>query len=289
LAPMLMRSADSLRLIRHASIGRDGYAVLPHLLSRSDVRALRARVPGLRATRAVGACKRPNNTFVPLRWDDAPVVTVLRDRVRARRIQIASCATDLRWISGYLSIKDPRSGALWWHQDWWCWSHSVTRRAEAAQVALVCYLADTTVSTGALRLLPGSHLESRSIHGILPAAHRDEACALSAGHPVTADQPGQVTLQLRAGDAVVFDYRLLHGTHPNTAEHRRDALILNFAPAWRDLPKDVRAHLIGGLALPDPSERVSAGERLGELLPRYAGAPRDLALSRDAPTEFVHG
>jgi hypothetical protein len=29
-------------------------------------------------------------------------------------------------ISGYLSVKEPRTGALDWHQDWWCWDHPVS-------------------------------------------------------------------------------------------------------------------------------------------------------------------
>jgi hypothetical protein len=73
-----------------ASISHDGYALLPRLLSRSEVRALWEPVPGLRATRAVGACERPNNILVPLRWDDASVVSVLSDNARVRRIRIAS-------------------------------------------------------------------------------------------------------------------------------------------------------------------------------------------------------
>lgn len=260
--------------------------MLPRLLSGREVRALREPVLDLQATRSVGACERPNNTLIPLRWDDAPITTVLTDGDRKRRIRVASGGDDLRWISGYYSIKDPRSGPLWWHQDWWCWDHPVTRQARAVQIALLCYLDDTTVTTGALRVLPGSHLRSAPVHAVLADAYRDAACPSEPGHPATEDQPGQVTLELRAGDAVVLDYRLLHGTHANAAERRRDCLILNFAPSWRHLPEDVRAHLIGGLALPDAGERTTALASLGELLPQYGGVQHDLALVRDAPTRF---
>ena len=86
----------------------------------------------------------------------------------------------------------------------------------------------------------------------------------------------------------LLDYRLLHGTHPHAGDHRRDCLVLNFAPSWRLLPDDVRAHLIGGLALPDEAERPHAIAALGDLVPAYAGPQRDLTLSRDAPAEFAH-
>ncbi len=61
------------------SFRRDGYCLLPQLLSSAEVDALRDTVPRLRLDRPVGTCKRPHNTLVPLRWDDAPVMTVLRD------------------------------------------------------------------------------------------------------------------------------------------------------------------------------------------------------------------
>jgi hypothetical protein len=64
--------------------------------------------------------------------------------------------------------------------------------------------------------------------------------------------PSRVTLAVRAGDAVVIDYRLLHGTHPNRRGSRLDP-----TPAW------------------------AAG-----LLPRFDGARCDLPLNRVPPTEF---
>ncbi len=270
------------------SLSADGYVRLPHFLSSHEVGAVREPIRGLRAARAVGACERPNNTLVPLRWNDTAVGTVLRDARRVARLRTGSSGTDLRWISGYCSIKDPQSGPLWWHQDWWCWNHAVTRETEAAQVALLCYLDDTTTTTGALRVLPGSHLRSHRIHEVLPAAHRDAAHASEPGHPVTSDQRDQVSLEVGAGDAVLLDYRLLHGTHANASDRRRDCLILNFAPSWGRLPDDVRAHLIGGLALPTGVERAAAAAALGDLLPRYQGVQRDLTPARDAPAAFQH-
>jgi hypothetical protein len=48
----------------------------------------------------------------------------------------------------------------------------------------------------------------------------------------------------------------------------------------------VRAHLIRGPGLPTTDERTSA-RRLAGLLPTYDGTPRDLPLTRDAPTTFA--
>jgi ectoine hydroxylase-related dioxygenase (phytanoyl-CoA dioxygenase family) len=159
---------------------------------------------------------------------------VLRDPARCDAIAAAAGGDDLRWISGYVTAKDPGSEALDWHRDWWCWDHPVSRRPAAAQIAVVVYLTATDERSGALRVVPGSHL---------------------------ARGAGEVTLRARPGDAVVLDYRLLHGTHPNAAATRRDAVLLSFAPSWRDLPDDVRGHLIQHLALPGDGETVPRGVR----------------------------
>lgn len=277
------RRSDSYARPVNSSLARDGFVVLPRLLRGTEVASMRATVPALRANRAVGSCERPNNTLVPLRWNDGAVMTALTDAERIVRVTRAATGHDLRWTSGYLSLKDPRSGPLWWHQDWWCWDHPVSWWPTAPQVALICSLDDTSSTRGALRVLPGSHRTSTDLHAELPEGHREPD--LPAGHRVLCDHAEQVTITTQVGDAVLLDYRLLHGTHPNADQARRECLILNFAPSWRDLPDDVRAHLIRGPGLPTTDERTSA-RRLAGLLPTYDGTPRDLPLTRDAPTTF---
>src|SRR5882757_6160021 len=197
-----------MRRIGQRSFASAGFVVLPGLLSAVCLR--QARVAADRAVAAPDglSCERPNNTLVPLRWDSPLVELMLGE---SDRIAEAVEARDLRWISGYVSVKDPHSPPLWWHQDWWAWDHPVSFQREAAQVAVLCYLSDTTVDTGALRVIPGSHVASVPLHRVLPEAHSDDSTALDLAHPAMTDDPDQVTFELRAGDAVVADYRLLHG------------------------------------------------------------------------------
>jgi ectoine hydroxylase-related dioxygenase (phytanoyl-CoA dioxygenase family) len=192
----------------------------------------------------------------------------------------------LRWVSGYVSTKEPRTPPLWWHQDWWCWNHPVTLRPAAAQVALLCYLTDTNQDNGALRLLPGSHRASVPLHAALRDTHAQDA-ELALDHVALSDQVGQVTLSARAGDAIVLDYRLLHGTHPNLSADRRDCLLLSFTPSWRGLDADIRAHLIQHLAQPTDDERPGRSSWHAELLPSFEGVRADLGLNREAPTRFA--
>jgi hypothetical protein len=268
------------------SLDVDGFVQLPAFLQAEELTALRAMLA--RATLSVdGACERPHNTLLPLRWNDPIVSLVLGDADRVAMLRERIAAGDLRWISGYVSIKEPRTPPLWWHQDWWCWDHAVSFRSAPVQIALLVYLSDTDSGNGALRVLPGSHLRSSPIHALLPEAHGEHAAQLDAAHPAIADLPGQLTLALRAGDAVALDYRLLHGTHANTSDTRRDALLLTFAPSWAELPDDVRGHLIQHPGLPCAADAERAGQPWhAELLPRWQGQRATLTLNRDAPKQF---
>ena len=263
---------------------RDGYAILDGFVAGDELEPVRAEERLLQMPSGP-ACERPHNTLVPLRWDDAVVGGVLADEHRMRRLAAAVGAADLRWISGYLSLKEPHSPPLWWHQDWWCWDHPVSYRPEAPQVALLCYLSATSDRNAALRVLPGSHHHAGALHACLPEAHADESGALPPSHPALRDDPGQVTLALAAGDAVAIDYRLLHGTHANATAARRDCLLLTFAPAWRALPPEIRGHLIQHPAL--PADREPTPDWAQRVLPRYDGPRGDLALNRAAPADLA--
>jgi Phytanoyl-CoA dioxygenase (PhyH) len=266
---------------------RDGFTVLYRFLDEVEVKDARVGVEEVvAAPRLCGACTRPHNTLLPLRWNDSVVRLVLASSARVWALAEAVAATDPKWISGYVSVKEARSPALWWHQDWWCWDHPVSFRRPASQIAVLCYLTATEVGSGALRVLPGSHHRSLPIHACLPERHAESAEALEVGHTAMTDQPGEVTLSLAAGDAAVIDYRLLHGTHGNDRDLRRDCILLSFAPSWRDLPADIRGHLIQHPAQPGDGERPPAGGWEDELLPRFDGVPKSLQVNRTPPLVF---
>jgi hypothetical protein len=263
-----------------------GFTLLPGLVVAAELEHLCALADAKLREPLPAGCERPHNTLAPLRWNDRLVASVLGCEQIVQRIAAASDAGDLRWISGYVSVKDGSSPPLGWHQDWWCWTHPVSFRARPCQIAVLCYLADTGATSGALRVLPETHRRSVELHAALA-----DAVAEGSENVYDAvaqrDQPGQRTLAVAAGDAVAIDYRLLHGTHANETATRRDCLILNFAPDWSDLPDEMRAHLIRHPALPQAG-RATKGA-LARLLPDYDGAPRDLPLARTAPDEFATG
>ena len=95
------------------------------------------------------------------------------------------------------------------------------------------------------------------------------------------------TFDLGPGDLVVLDYRVAHATTANATWRRRDPVLLNFAPCWRELPADVRGHLVSHLALPRPGESTPPAGWLADLLPTHAGPRRDLPLNRHPPWSGV--
>ena len=269
----------------HSGFVGDGFAVLDGFLTPAEIREVALLVESrLRAPHG-GQCERPHNTLLPLRFDDRVVAIALGRSERLARLAAAVDADDLRWISGYVSSKEPRSAPLLWHQDWWCWDHPVSFRRTSAQIALLCYLTAVDETNGGLRLLPGSNHRSTALHAVLPEAHSEESDAVASEHVAMDDVPGQLTLRLRAGDAVAIDYRLLHGTHANASNNRRDCLLLSFTPSWRKLPSDVRAHLVSHPAQPAAGETPPAWQ--AALLPHFAGRRRDLPLNRNAPRRFA--
>jgi hypothetical protein len=270
------------------SFAEDGYAVLGGFLDTPLLAELRPHLDAAIQAPPMPGCERPHNQLFPLRFNDPIVELVLQEGTHLQALKALTDAQDLRWISGYISTKEAHSRALWWHQDWWCWEHPLSFRPTTAQVAVLCYLEDTSEDNGALRVLPRSHHHSLPLHALLSQAHA-QGDQLPPDHAVFSDQPGQITLGARAGDAIALDYRLLHGTHPNASTERRDCLLLSFTPSWSELPHDVRGHLIQHLAQPTADELGSVSLPWARLLPSFTGTPVDLPLNRNAPPRFdVH-
>jgi ectoine hydroxylase-related dioxygenase (phytanoyl-CoA dioxygenase family) len=102
------------------------------------------------------------------------------------------------------------------------------------------------------------------------------------------DHPKQMTLCLRAGDAVVIDYRLLHGTHANESLARRDCVLLSFIPNWANLPSELKAHVSAHPALPT-AEEIAEASRMPHwhVFPRFVGRPADITINRVPPPSFA--
>ena len=109
------------------------------------------------------------------------------------------------------------------HQDW-----TMVDNSRFASVNVVCPLVDTTADNGWLVVVPGSHRPP---------------CRISFGPSdelrFDGDWEGMhrylQPLALRAGEAVIYDGRLLHGSPPNLTPQRRLAFSAGFIPEEADL------------------------------------------------------
>lgn len=100
--------------------------------------------------------------------------------------------------------------------------------SEHISLNIWCPLVDTDDDNGALGVVPGSHLVHPQIRGTgLPQYYTREAGAIVAEH-------GRL-LRLRAGEAVIYDHRLLHYSNPNVTGEQRLAATLIAVPRDAEL------------------------------------------------------
>ncbi len=57
-------------------------------------------------------CVRLNNTLLPLLWNDKLIELFLSLEFRIKKLNSALKAQNLKWTTGYISIKVPNCGAL---------------------------------------------------------------------------------------------------------------------------------------------------------------------------------
>ena len=109
-----------------------------------------------------------------------------------------------------------------WHQDSQYWGLD-TRRLVTVWVAL----SPSTVASGCMRVLPGSHDGPDLPHE--ETYHDDNM--LTRGQTIQGvDEANAVNLEVATGEAAIFAFRIAHASHPNTSDDRRIGLALRFIP-----------------------------------------------------------
>jgi hypothetical protein len=133
----------------------------------------------------------------------------------------------LCWASDFFS-KSPDDGMrVTWHQDSTYWGLSKPDIV-TAWVAFT----PSSVESGCLRVVPGSHLMDQLPHGDTFAADN----MLSRGQEISVkvDERDAVDVLLQPGEMSLHHVRLIHGSEPNRAAHRRIGFAIRY------LPTDVR-------------------------------------------------
>ena len=122
--------------------------------------------------------------------------------------------------------KPPKGPALYWHQDWARWDDPISMSPWPQQVFLNWYLTDTCVENGCLRAIPGSHLRRLELHDNLTPPHEGGGYDVDETNEwMFYDHPDAVDVPVKAGQLMIGDARLLHGTYANTSTEDRTVLL----------------------------------------------------------------
>jgi len=126
------------------------------------------------------------------------------------------------FVSGFTSKGRRTGGPVTFHQDW-----TYTDERHLRPVFLWCPLVDTDATNGGLEVVPGSH---RWATGIRPSRSVPPTEAV-------ADRLREMSrsVELHAGQALVFDPGVLHGSGPNQDDHPRPAFTIALVPTGAEL------------------------------------------------------
>jgi ectoine hydroxylase-related dioxygenase (phytanoyl-CoA dioxygenase family) len=156
----------------------------------------------------------------------------------------------LCWATDFFAKNPGDRKHVSWHQDSTYWGLS-----EPDVVTAWVAFTPSTKMSGCLRVVPGSHLKDQ-----LP--HRDTFGAsnlLSRGQEVAVavDEKHAVDVVLAPGEMSLHSVRLVHGSEPNNAAHRRIGFAIRYIPT--------RIRQLSGIA--DSASLVRGVDRCGNFAP----------------------
>ena len=165
--------------------------------------------------------------------DQNEYLSSLLDDHRIHDIASSLCGEDFNYFSGDGNYY---VGDTSWHSDGYN-----TRIVRMIKIAF--YLDPVKENTGALRVIPGSHITDDTFANLLESHLKgtDEAPSLFG---ITGDQIPAVTLESNPGDIVVFNQNIKHSSWGGS--DRRRMFTMNFSERYPDhLIPDLKDFLAG--------------------------------------------
>jgi len=192
---------------------RDGYVVVPWMTSEA-VADIKSAYDNLHP-------EDPKQGFYSTTFSEDPAFKQgIFERVEKWYApSVAHAFKDYKKLgAGFLCKAPGETGHMPIHQDW-----TVTFEAEGDFSATIWMpLQDVNASNGAIKVLPGSHRYDNALRGpSLPVIWKDVFHLL---------EPRMKTLEMKAGEAFIFDHSLLHSSHLNQTEIPRLAVTYGLAP-----------------------------------------------------------
>ena len=247
----------------------EGYLVLENAISKRHLRSLLRELHSVQreaesaAAKTVQSTTMPDaasctfelekdcfgNETLPRRLQKAQGVGLVSEGVRAliRDAALAPIALAMArrgaaaeeldaFGTKYFPVGPGDGRSVGWHDD--NYFFGLTR---SHTVSAVTYLRDTTVESGCLRVVPGSHLDAKvgTERGALYVQQPKFFTKYISDETIVSgtlgvDRHGKRRLPLDvsvpAGSAVVFDANLLHAAHPNRSSRPSERVAFHYIP-----------------------------------------------------------
>jgi non-heme Fe2+,alpha-ketoglutarate-dependent halogenase len=246
------------------SYRRDGYLCPITALSPEDAARYRGR---LEAAEAAAGGSLPG----PYRHKPHLVYAWAQELIRHPKILDAVedvIGPDiLAWESVFFTKEPKTEDFISWHQDITYWG----LEAEGDVVTAWLALSPSTVESGCMRVVPGTHRREVVPHADTFGAHN----MLSRGQEIAVevDEAEAVDLVLEPGQMSLHHVRIFHGSRQNRADHRRIGFAIRYLPPH--VHQDVGA---------DSATLVRGRDRFGcfelEPAPAFDLAPKAIAYHR---------
>ena len=196
---------------------RDGYIVLP-FLTNDAISSLKNLYETLHPTGVEQGFY--SSTFS---MDEAYKDRIFKlvDSLYAERV--AENFEDVKKLGASFLVKQPgENGRMPIHQDW-----TVVDESKFGSLTIWIPLENVSAQNGAIRVLPGSHRFSNTLRGPTLPTVLDEIEPLI--------DVSMLTLEMKAGEAFIFDHGLIHASHLNQSEQPRIAVTYGLIPAEAQL------------------------------------------------------
>lgn len=274
-------AAGAVRLARRREqLVTDGFCIVPGVLDAGMLGSLRRESAALldELTEEEKCIQGGQGAWQPVPY----VPAVFADLISWPRAlaALADLGFDsVRYLSGFIISREPRTKAAYWHQDWMYWDEPESADPLPVKVFLMYYLVDTSPANGCLRVIPGSHRRRYPQH-----EYEGHGTDIRYEDPDTsikyADAAGQIDVPIKAGDLLIGDSRVLHAPRANDTGERRMVLTMWYLPRWDELSERMRASYSASHQSFAAGAPRQVFDRLLPLSPRYSGSAAPAATNR---------
>lgn len=200
-----------------AHLNVQGYTVMPGLLDVARIAQVRSELADLPMNVAPYS---PEQKFAaaPPQWHSRTFAEIIGEPKLIRFLRL-TLGDDIVFMLGHYVTSGPGVPGLSLHSDYQPYGSPQKgwNESSPATLRVLIYLDDLTLDKAPFTIVPRSHLTT----------HQD-------GNPYLRydNHPEMVTLTLKAGDAIIFNVKAFHGTHPHLGDQGRGMLEYAYRPAW---------------------------------------------------------